>query len=297
MQKHERERLVKLHILNSCQVNFRLIDLLGDSYTSKDRIKNSVSEGPHDHINIDPHATTGCLQSNIRDTPKIRIATGAFLNNFSQGGYTFERFLKNDHGELGKWARHVPELSILHVGACDIANTGKYNAGNIKKNFIVDLKNFLTEWPKKARKELKEDYRRKTVEFDRRLPYHKWMIVKIPAWDESDGIRGMAKEEFKLMRKKVNAALGNARTHLWKEFRAVIFAPNLQHPQFQQGSVHLTAEYQEIFNRQVLSAAAKVICEFCTWTYTDFIPAEHNRMTETSQTCKKDSFVPPKLFF
>ena len=144
---------------------------------------------------------------------------------------------------------------------------------------------------------MQEDCRRKKAEFDRRQPNHKWMIVKIPAWDESDGIRGMAKDEFGLMRKKVNSALGNARTHLWKEFRAVIFAPNLQHPQFQRNSVHLTAEYQEIFNRQVLSAAAKVVCEFCTWTYTDFVPAEHNRLVDTSHRCEKDSFVPPKIFF
>ena len=142
-----------------------------------------------------------------------------------------------------------------------------------------------------------EENWRKRAEFDRRQPNHKWMIVKIPAWDESYGIRGMTKNYFGLLRKKANTALKNARTYLWEKFRAVIFAPNLQHPQFQRNSVHLTAEYQVIFNSQVLSAAAKVICEFCTWTYTDFIPAEHNRMIETSHTCEKDSFVPPKIFF
>ena len=297
MQKHELDRLIKSDKLNSCQVNFRLIALLGDGYTSKDRIKNSVSEVPHDHISIEPHATTGCHQSNIRDAARIRIAKGAFIDNYSQGGYTFERFLENKHGEIGTWGRNIPELSVLHVGACAIANSGKYKEDNIKTEFIQDLKNFMKEWPEKASQELREDHRSVRVRFNRRLPSHKWMIVKIPAWDESNGIRGgMKKEEFKLLRRKVNTALENARTHLWKNFRAVIFTPHIQHPQFQPGSVHLTEEFQEIFNRQVLSAAAKVICEFCTWTYEHFIPAEHNRMIVTSQICQKDSFVPPKVF-
>ena len=69
---------------------------------------------------------------------------------------------------------------------------------------------FLREWPKRARRKL-EDSRQK-VKFDRRLAEHKWMIVKIPVWDKSNGIRNITNAKFRELRKKTNTALKNVRT-------------------------------------------------------------------------------------
>ena len=97
------------------------------------------------------------------------------------------------------------------------------------------------------------------------------------------------------MRKRVNSALHNVRTKFWKEFRAVIVATDLQYPKFLPNSVHLTPKYQKEFNRQVLSAAAKVICEFCSWTKTHFVSAEHNWLLGKCYQCKKDALAPHKI--
>merc|ERR1711874_240917 len=107
---------------------------------------------------------------------------------------------------------------------------------------------------------------------------HKWLIVKIPVCDQSNGIKGISKKKFAYMRKRVNTALKHVRTTFWKEFRAIIVATDLQYPKFDRNTVHLTSEYQKEYNKQVLSAAAKLICEFCPWTKGEFVPEEHNQL-------------------
>ena len=115
---------VKLFNANSTQ-DVRLIALLGDSWTSKGRLEREiVDDVPRDYINIRPHATSSST-GNDSLSNKIVVAEGAFLENYSEGGYTLNAFL-NNKDKLNKWAHELPELSILHVGACDIANTGNY---------------------------------------------------------------------------------------------------------------------------------------------------------------------------
>ena len=45
----------------------------------------------------------------------------------------------------------MPELSVLYVGACDLANTDKYTVDNVKATFPKDLTKFLEEWPEKPK--------------------------------------------------------------------------------------------------------------------------------------------------
>ena len=283
---------IKLSSINIWTQNVRLIAILGNSWTSKERFENNiVDKNPRDYFDIRPHATTSPTWRHSLSN-KIVVAEGAFLENYSKGGYTLDAFL-NDKDKLEKWACDLPELSILHIGACDLANTGKYDKENVKKQFLKDLSHFLREWPVRARKTLK-DVRRET-KFDRRLEDHKWMLVKIPVWDESNGIRNITNAEFKELRRKANTALKTVRTSFWKEFRAVILSTDLQHPEFYPNSVHLTPRCQREFNRQVLSAAAKVVCEFCSWTQNDFVPAEHNRLASNCHKCDKDTLAPQKI--
>ena len=200
---------VRLFDINSTQ-DVRLVALLGDSWTSKDRFKPEIVDTlPRDYIDIRPHATSSAT-GNDSLSNKIVVAEGAFLENYSEGGYTLNKFLNNT-GKLNKWARELPELSILHVGACDIANNGNYEQKTIKRQFINDLAHFLREWPVRARKTLKNDHRLE-AQFDNRRENHKWMIVKIPVWDESDGIRHISKKEFGELRKIANTALKTVRT-------------------------------------------------------------------------------------
>ena len=122
---------VKLFNVNSTQ-DVRLIALLGDSWTSKGRFKSEIFDTvPRDYINIRPHATSSSTGNNSL-SGRIVLAEGAFLENYSKGGYTLDKFL-DDPEKLNKWAREVPEVTIVHVGVCDLANFGKYEPKTVKK--------------------------------------------------------------------------------------------------------------------------------------------------------------------
>ena len=126
---------IRLFDINSTQ-DVRLIALLGDSWTSKGRFEREIVDVPRDYINIRPHATSSST-GNDSLSNKIVVAEGAFLENYSEGGYTLNAFL-NNKDKLNKWARELPELSILHVGACDIANNGNYEQKTVKRQFLND---------------------------------------------------------------------------------------------------------------------------------------------------------------
>ena len=289
---------VQLFNLNSCVTSQRIIALLGDSWMTSDKFTNILEDTiPTDCIDIRPHASTNHSVSEISQNRRLSVCDTAIIRNYSRGGYTLDKFLKDDK-RIERWAREIPRVSVLHVGACDFANTDKYNSTNVKKQFVTNLDHFLEEWTNKARKVgLSLPSSRLRSNFDRGLASHKWMIVKIPVWDQSNGIRGISKDEFTTLRRKANSALRDVRTSFWIKFRAVIVPTTLQHPEFQQGSVHLTEKHQDLFNRQILSAAAKLVCEFCPWTEGNFVPAEHNWMVSNSHICAKDSLVPPRIFY
>ena len=132
--------------------------MLGDSYLSEDRVKLDIDANhPRDTIEISPHATTSADRNDPLSN-RIVVAMGAFIANYSVGGCTLSELLK-DEERLEKWAREVPELLVLHAGACDIANKNRYNVDNIKKLFLKDLSDFIKQWPVEARKTLKDNAR------------------------------------------------------------------------------------------------------------------------------------------
>ena len=262
----------------------RLISILGDSWTKKGRIeKNIVDENPRDYIDIRPHGTVADVPS-ASVTERITASEGAFVSFLSEGGYTLSKYLL-DTERQAEWARQVPELSVLHVGACDLANTGKYTVANVKKSFFKDVDEFLVQWPILAKKQIKG--RRTIAKFERQLEKHKWLIVKIPNWHESHGIKGVTPKVFKQLKKRANTGLDNRKTDLWTKFRAVLVAPHIEYAKFVPGQVHLAPEDQVKFNEQVLSVAAKVLCEFCTWTPGEYRWEEHKYILENRYKCNR----------
>ena len=272
--------------------SWRTIVLMGDSFLTEEKVRPDIDvDHPRDTIDISPHATTDADTKDLQEK-SIVIAPGAHLVNYSVGGCTLDKLIK-DKKRLELWARDVPELSVLHVGACEIAKR-KYTKENIKKEFVTDLSTFIKQWPVNAKKAIK-DNARLVARFERKLENHKWLVVKIPVWDQSEGIRYMKKKEFGELRKRANTALKNARTSLWVKQRVVVLSVDLPYPKFKPGTVHYTSPYQSAFNKQVFKAAGKVICEFCTWTKDKFVPAEHNFLVH-SKYCKKDTMTPKRIF-
>ena len=85
-------KTIKLFDLNSTK-DVRLIAILGDSWTSKNRIKyNIVDNLPRDYIDIRPHATSSST-GNASLSNRIVVSEGAFVENYSIGGHTLELYL------------------------------------------------------------------------------------------------------------------------------------------------------------------------------------------------------------
>ena len=114
---------------------------------------------------------------------------------------------------LHMWALNVPELTIVHLGACDLANSELSKMGNeIRTIFPRKLSDFLEKWPIKAREQLKHD--RQRAHFDRQILVHKWMIIKVPDWGESPAIRSINHKEYQELRRKANTGLYRSRSYL-----------------------------------------------------------------------------------
>ena len=109
----------------------KLIFILGDSWTERNRFKEFiVDQNPRTYIDTRPHATIADVPSAPRTGP-ISTSEGAFVGFLSLSGATLDKYLAAKEIQ-GIWARDVPEVTVLHVGACDIANTSKYEIETIK---------------------------------------------------------------------------------------------------------------------------------------------------------------------
>ena len=242
----------------------RRIDIIGDSWMENTRVEDSIPEGPpRRSLYLAPHATRA------EEVPN----PNAYVRNFSRGGLTFSRALERTEDQE-EWARDPPRLTILQVGACSAYNTTLGDDANIRQAFINEIKDFVTEWTAVARRtELTPRARR---EFEDAMEVHKWLLIAIPCWSRGT-TRGRTSQEVKRIKKNIHTALRNARTFLWTTYRMSVVFPHLENAQFIPRSVHLTSEYQEIWNNQVFRAASALVCEYCAWTTNSFVPEEHKR--------------------
>ena len=270
----------KTELITATTTNVKLVAFIGDSWLARHRFRSHiVGRYPRDHIDLRPHATR-TLTTIFHNTIAIEAA---FIEFFSFSSAKIDECLTKSLF-LSSWAIEVPAVTVLHVGACDIANA-KYNEDNIKEDLPMDIINLLIAWPERARESLRPDQR---AEFDRKILYHKWLIVKIPNWSESGAINNMDPKIFKQLRKRANTGITNRKTRFWIQHRAAMIAPDLEHPKFQRGQVHLTEEHQNLFNTQILNATSKLMCEFCTWTRDTFVPSEHKSLKQPHE-CARNS--------
>ena len=254
-----------------------IVGLLSDSYLTFDKVKRySIPGPPREHFDMRPHVT---------ETYNNMSNDAAFIQHYSKGGLTMNKALEDEY-LLGMWAIDIPALTILHLGACDLANTELSTMGDtIRTVFPKKVSEFLKQWPIEARKTLENS--RQRAQFDRQLLVHKWLIIKVPDWGDSPAIRNIDFKTYQDLRKKANTGLERSRSYFWKNFKAVFLLTHIDRPKFKDKQVHLIDEQQDAFNEQVFSAAAKVLCRYCKWTIGKYDPNEHNKLRERSQECDK----------
>ena len=183
------------------------------------------------------------------------------LNNQSKGGNTINQVLNNS-GFIYSWAENLPNITIVHLGACDIANQEIDNTKEYKTK-ILNLMESLTTL---GRKHL-ENNENKIKEFDTKMTNHRFLLIGVPDWGEfGDGKydHSLNGDQYRQLRRKINSTLNNIRSHIWHDYKAAVFTPDMANAK--RVGVHLDSKTSSSeYSSQIAKAAARLVCTRCNF--------------------------------
>lgn len=245
------------------------ISVFADSWLKYNRMKSVklYRNTAGNFINLGPH--------------KVELENGykmqtAMMDNFSVGGMTMDSLLE-DENVIQVWGENLPKITIIHLGACDLANEPIGRDESIALNWPKKLKNFINKLKSIARGKVLNK-----SDFDTQIQKHTFLVIGIPSW----GDFGQGHYDYSLnsndhakARKKANNGVRSNLKSLYEEQKVVVFTPMLDYP-FRHG-VHLTGISLEVYTDQILQVASKIMCTHCTRS-SAFIIEEHKSQAEGS---------------
>ena len=100
---------------------------------------------------------------------------------------------------MEKWIKEVPALTIMHLGACDIAN-GDISENQPRDDYKFKVKHFLKTWSKEASEKIEKHIYGNIATKEKmraKIKNHKWLIVSIPDWGkENKKVRGTTPQTY-----------------------------------------------------------------------------------------------------
>ena len=262
-----------------------VISWMGDSWVAHFRI---LSDRINKHKNyheliLSPH------EIKLTDKDKDTFHK-AYINYQGKSSATMNRILC-DYDLFRKWSNHLPRITILHVGACDIANEDIGRSDKIRVDFPVKVIDFLNKFKQKARQSAHD-----VAKFDSAISEHTFLIIGVPDWGKFTNRPGKEDcelncDKFRSARKKANDGLNNNRPSLYNLHRAVVYTPNLQHPI--RNGVHLANISQEEYINKILNVVIKLLCSSCKLG-NKYVAAEHKLLDNgiCIKTTNQDSGTP-----
>ena len=236
-------------------------------------------------LNLEPHEIE--LSANPNHTQQQ-----AHIDNYSFGGAKMTTMLRN-HPIVNNWANHLPRLTVVHLGACDLANGPQGKTENpttafheFTDAFFTDLKRFARETIPGSRLEA----------FDAALAQHIFMLVGIPRWGDFDKVHpeSLDAPTMKKMTKKANTGLNRYVRNLWEDHRVYLYTPNLEYPTYKikngKKDIHLDYNCQEVYNNKIFAVAKRLICSHCripTNRSYDDIKAAYQDIKENPNHCNR----------
>ena len=216
------------------------------------------------YLNIAPH-------NKILDKYGDQVDKSIF-KNYAVRSLTFTQALDNTT-ILSAWGRTVPNLTIIHLGACDLANTN-LGVDNPRVEFVTLVKKFVTTWIKKAR-----EYSQNQVQYDNDVSTHKWLLVGPPDWGDFGEGRGILDSvQYREARKQARSGLDRSAMKLWYNHRIVLCKPRVDNPDL--AGVHLRNDSLQQYNKQIWDAASKLLCTSCNFTEGYYHKPEHEQLTD-----------------
>ena len=182
------------------------------------------------------------------------------FDNRSCPGMSMRSFLRSRHAEIERWAKNLPLVTIIHLGAIDVNNKLVAATGAAFGHYVLD---FLTRMKNIAKRNLSP---REAAAFEKKLKHqHRYLWLGLPDWGPDYKPRyqnSMTAAQYKNARRRMNATMKNSfRKRLWEGHNCVWFTPNTDNPA--RNGIHLTPEETKKFVEQVARAASKLICTYC----------------------------------
>ena len=262
-----------------------LLGLMSDSYLTSPRLFGpmilSNANRPKKLV-LYPHEIE--LTENSRETQHV-----ATIDNYSFGGAKMSTTQRREN-ILHPWADHIPRCTIIHLGACDLANGPQGRHPQPRQAFPQFTMEFLHDLVEAARIRATDQEK-----FQRDISQHIFLLIGIPRWGEFEvekrGSLGWI--DLNNVTRPANQGLNRNRATLWTNHRAILFTPRLSHPgreMTREGQgVHLDRATQESYNMQIFSVAAKVRCSHCRLS-DEFNREEHKNIADG--LCKNPAYPP-----
>ena len=250
------------------------IAFIGDSWLKEQRFMEmttgSTSLDGVRLVNLAPHTVVG-----LNGFEKEVDSPHALLLNLSRGSLTMRKTLKHKP-LLKKWVEYMPDVTVIGVGACDLVTEG------------LRLKNPRVEYPEAVLTFLLQLKEVATLHFEAIqwtwwYGHHRFLVLRPNDWADFVSNRAtMTAEEYREVRREVDRGFKRKAAKLYAQARAVVFAPWVD--QVHLSGVHLGAVQQQQFNRQVVAAAARLICADCALPQ-DYLASRHTNILQCTTIC------------
>ena len=224
-------------------------------------------------VNIEPHV----VKAGPTSTNTVNFVNHAMSSN------TMDRAL-GQVGAIEHWANDMPKVTIIHLGAVDIANYPLGKSENIRQDMRDKVLAFIDNLKREGRERARDVNR-----FDHNMDHsHIFLFVLIPDWGnygEGKYENSLNSNDFARARKRANQALQNMRAVLWSR-RVVLFAPRLENPVTRRGprDIHLSGDSNIRYCTEILTVAARLCCSECSLS-TPFKKQEHTHEALLAPSC------------
>ena len=243
------------------KVGYFTVCLYGDSFFSNDRLRTILNGITHnsnkdfDLYGIRPRVLN--MQTHTMHSHPTRVF------NFSKGGLTFKHLFNDDMVVLN-WAHIRPELTIFHIGTCDLSNMTMeaYNSMYFKTHWffskIIELSRFF------------RDNAFQWVDNQQELDYiqnYKFIFTYLADWGTDYTPRAIGMNPIEL-RKARNANNHFARKHIKLLYQYNIILLCLNNDEMDEQvparlGVHLAAQSLNGFVNNLLRVICRKICARC----------------------------------
>ena len=138
--------------------------------------------------------------------------------------------------------------------------------------------NFLDEMQDIAKRYLTYE---ETETFERGLrTNHRYIFCGLPDWGENYKPKfpySLTPAEYKTTRRRLNSAMKDNRRRLWRDYKGVLFTPELNYPA--RNGVHLTPEETVLYAKQIALVCGRLCCTYCRIQMSDKFKVEQHKDT------------------